>query len=163
MPVRQRALDHRRMTLHRHGDSEQRQRHPAVTEQIKKPPDAGARTIFIDRFHRHVPRTLEWRGADDFGQEHLRGGVTMKDGVFRSLFIIQHKLNSDPRLVRPARMRRRVAIANQVARIAHPDSPAVGVPPLRSICRHFASIARSSGSIQMTLPGGMACEAAACQ
>ena len=162
MAVRQRPLDHRRMAFHRHRHGKQRQRHAAVAEQVEETPHAGTRAIFIDRFHRHVARALERRRADDLGQEHFGCRIAVEHRVLGAFLVIQHELDGDPGVARPARMRRRGAVADHVARIAHPASPS-GTPSLRSIARHFASIARSSGSTQITLPGGIACETADCQ
>ena len=113
----------------------------------------------------HLQRVaLERGGADDLRQEHFRGRVTMEDGVLAAFLVIQHKLDRHPRTTGPVGMWRRSAIADHVARIVHPSLSALaGTPSARSIARQLASMARSSFSTQMMLPGGIACEAATCQ
>ena len=164
MTIGKRPLDHRRMAFHRHRHGEQGQRHITVAKQVEKTPDPGSRPVFIDGFHRHVTRPLERGGADDLRQEHFRGRVTMEDGILATFLVIQHKLDRHPRTTGPVGMWRRSAIADHVARIAHPSLSALaGTPSARSIARQLASMVRSSFSTQMMLPGGIACEAATCQ
>jgi hypothetical protein len=58
------------------------------------------------------------RGADDLGQERLRGGVAMQDVVLAAFLVIDDELDRDAGIVRPARMRDVAAIADHVAGIA---------------------------------------------
>ena len=56
-------------------------------------------------------------GADNIGQKLFRTGIAVQHVVFRALFVVQHKLHGDARVVRPPRMRRLSAVAAQVARV----------------------------------------------
>jgi len=72
--------------------------------------------IFEQRFHAQVAHR-EGLGADDLGEEDLRLRITVEHAALRAFLVVEHELQGDARLLRPARMRRSAAIADQVARI----------------------------------------------
>jgi hypothetical protein len=62
-------------------------------------------------------------GADDVGQERFRSGIAVDDGIFAALLVVEDDLDRDAGAARPLRVRRRAAIADEVAGIgfAHED------------------------------------------
>ena len=92
-------------------------RNRAVREQAVEAPEAGPGAIFVDRLHIHVAHSRPGRGADDLGQECFRRGVAVQDVVLAPLLVIDDELQGDARVVRPARVGRRAAVADHVARI----------------------------------------------
>ena len=61
VPGLQEGLHHRRIALHRQRDAEHGERNIVALEQPQQPPDAGARSIFVDLLHAHVPRARHRR------------------------------------------------------------------------------------------------------
>ena len=104
------------VALQGHRRAEHRERQPALLELAQQPPHAGARAVFVDRLHRQMPRFVSLR-ADDFGEEDFRGRIAMQHAVLGALFVIEHELQRDARAVRPARVRRGAAVADEVARV----------------------------------------------
>jgi len=115
--VAQVGVDERGAAQQRHPDAEDRQRDAALAEQPQQAPRARARPVLVERLHAHVARAERLR-ADDVGQERLRGGVAVQHGVLAAFLVVQHELDRDPRAARPARMRRILAVAGEVARVA---------------------------------------------
>ena len=109
-------LDDLRMTRQRHRDAEHRQRQAALLEFAVDAPEAGARTIFVERIHRHMAIGIAGR-PDDVGEELLGSGIAVQHVVLCALFIVEHELYRHACLVRPGGVRRRGAIADQIARI----------------------------------------------
>ena len=109
------------------GDAEDRHRHVAFGEHPPEPPEAGAGAVFVDQFHAHVALAGPGRGADDLGQESLRGAVPVQDVVLAALLVIDHELHADPRIAGPMRMGRIAAVADRdradrkVAHVSCPD------------------------------------------
>ncbi len=118
MPGLEEGLHHRRIALHRQRDAEHGDRHVVALEQPQQPPDAGARAIFVDLLHAHVPRALHRRGIGDVGQEDLGGRVAVEDIGLGAFLVIEHELDGDARAAGPGGMRRRAAIAGEIARNA---------------------------------------------
>ena len=114
--VGQERVDDRRVARERHRDAEDRQRHPALAEEPQDPPHAGARAVLVQRLHRHVPRRKGLR-ADDLGQESLRRGIAVQHAVLGAFLVVEDELHGDARAARPARVRRRRAVAREVARV----------------------------------------------
>ena len=56
--------------------------------------------------------------ADDLGQEGLGRRVAVQHAVLAAFLVVQHELDGDARAAGPVRMRRRRAVAREVARIA---------------------------------------------
>ena len=53
--------------------------------------------------------------ADDLGQKGFRRGVTVQDVVLASFLVVDDELDADPRVTRPAWVRRMLAIADEIA------------------------------------------------
>ena len=68
-----------RLPLERHGHAKNGEWQRASLELAKDSPDADPAAVFVDRFHRHVPRARKRLGADDLGEEGLRGCITVQD------------------------------------------------------------------------------------
>jgi hypothetical protein len=64
-----------------------------------------------------VSCTFEGWGADDFGKKCFGCRVSVEDTVFSSFLIIDDKLEGNPGLLGPLRMRRFLAVAKHVAGI----------------------------------------------
>ena len=118
MPGLQEGLHHRRIALHRQRDAEHGQRNIVAREQPQQPPDAGARSIFVDLLHAHVPRARHRRRIGDVGEEDFGARIAVEDIGLGAFLIVQHALDGDPRAARPCGMRRRAAVADQIARVA---------------------------------------------
>ena len=122
------GLLHRRDLLgrarQRGGDAVDGDRHLGLGEQAMQPPEAGAGAIFVDRFHVPVALAGPGRGADDLGQEGLRGGVAMQDAVLAAFLVVDDELHRDMRAARPFRIRRVGAVAAHVSFVTHCPSPA---------------------------------------
>ena len=109
--------DRLRMARHGGGDGIDGDRNLALREHAMQAPEAGARAIFVDRFHVHVALARPGRGADDLGQEGLGGGVAVQDVVLAAFLVVDDELQGHARAARPVRERRIAAIADHVARI----------------------------------------------
>jgi hypothetical protein len=118
VPGLEKGVHHRRIALHRKRDSEDGQWNVVALEQPQQPPHAGARSIFVDLLHAHVPRARHRRRIGNVGEEDLGASIAVEDIGFGALLIIQHALHGDPRAARPRGMRRRAAVAGQIARVA---------------------------------------------
>ena len=100
-------------------------RHFGLGEDAVQPPEAGARAIFVDRFH--VPVALSRPGlrADDFRQERFRGGVAMQHAVLATFLVVDDELHRDAGAARPLGIGRIGAIAAHVSDVTHgPPLPA---------------------------------------
>src|SRR5690606_36675237 len=84
-----------------------------------QPPEAGARAIFVDRFHVPVALARPWRGAHHFRQEGLGSGVAMQDAVFAAFLVIDDELDGHRRAARPSRIRPVAAMAAHVTNVSH--------------------------------------------
>ena len=123
--VGQERVDDRRIARQRHRHAENGQRHPALAEEPQDPPHAGARAVLVQRLHRHVPGGKGLRG-DDLGQEGLRRGVPVQHAVLGAFLVVEHELHGHPGAARPVRVRRRRAVAGEVARITGFERPMGG-------------------------------------
>ena len=112
-----------RFAVARHGgrDSVDGDRHGAPGEHAMQPPEAGARTVFVDQLHVHMPHARPGRRADDFRQEGFRGGVAVQDVVLAAFLVIDDELHRHARPARPVGERRRPSVADHVARIVFVD------------------------------------------
>ncbi len=105
-----------RLGMTRHGgrDRIDGDRHPAADEHAMEPPEAGARAIFVDRFHVHVPLAGPSLRTDNLGEERLGGRIAMQDAVLPALLVIDHELDGDARAARPIGVGRLAAIADKI-------------------------------------------------
>jgi hypothetical protein len=101
------------------GDAVAGDRHLGLGEQAQQSPEAGARAIFVDRFHVPVALARPGRGADDLGQEGLRSLVAVQDAIFAAFLIIDDELHCDMRPARPFRIGRIGAVAAHVSFVTH--------------------------------------------
>ncbi len=115
--VLERNLGDAWIALERHGDRKDGDRYLLAAEQVKKAPHADPAAVFVNRFHAHMAQAFPRLGADDFREECLRSGVTVKHAVLPSLLVVHHELHRDPRAARPSGFRRRRPVADQIARI----------------------------------------------
>ena len=115
------GLVHRRDRLgvagHRGRDRIDGDRDAALGEHPMQAPEAGARAVFVDRFHVHVALARPGRGADDLRQERLGGGVAVQDVVLAAFLVVDDELHRHARAVRPVREGRRAPVADHVPRI----------------------------------------------
>src|SRR5438034_11823865 len=105
------------MALERHGDAEYRERQGSPFELAQDAPDAGTRAILVHRFHAQVPSRIRF-GADDFRTEALGLRIALQDRALATFLIIEHELHSQFRAVRPTRVHRITAVADEIARVA---------------------------------------------
>ena len=115
-------LNNLRVTRQRHRHAKDRQRQAAFLKFIVDPPEPGAAAVFVEGVHRHVLVRVAGR-ADDVRQELLGPGIAVQNVVFRPLFVIEHKLHGDARLIRPPRVRRVARVAAQIPRIILFEKP----------------------------------------
>ena len=118
---------HRRHSLRvagqRCGDAKHGHRHGAFGEQAMHAPEAGARAVFVNRFHVHVALARPRCGADDFGKERFGRCVAMQNVVLTAFLVVDDELNGDAGVIWPARMRRVAPIADKIARIVVHHDP----------------------------------------
>lgn len=103
------------------GDAIDGGRYLSLGEKAVQPPEAGARTIFVDRFHVPVALGRPGLSADDFREKGLRGGVAVKHAILSALLVIDHELHGDPGAIGPGNMRVRT-MAQEIAGISHDSS-----------------------------------------
>jgi hypothetical protein len=99
-----------------------------------QPPEAGARSIFVDRLHVHVALARPWAAPTISDRKASRGGVAMEDVVLAAFLVVDDELQRDARAAGPARLRRVGAIADHVAGVGvHGASraPVGGIAPGR--------------------------------
>jgi hypothetical protein len=106
-----------RVAHERGGDAEDGHRDVSAGQQAVQAPEAGARAVFVDRFHVGVALAGPRGGADGLRQEGFRGRVAVQDIVLAAFLVVHHDLDRDAGAARPARVRRRSAIADHVARV----------------------------------------------
>ena len=91
--------------------------HGAPGEHPVQSPEAGARAVFVDRLHVHVPHARPGRCADDFRQEGFRCCVAVQDVVLAAFLVIDDELHRHARVAGPVGEWRRAPIADHIARI----------------------------------------------
>ena len=106
------------VALKRGRDAEDGDRQIALGEHAPQAPEAGAGAVFVDRLHAHVPLPRPGRRADDLGQEAFGSSVPVEDVVLAPLLVVDDELDADARSVRPARVGRIAAVADEIAGIA---------------------------------------------
>ena len=104
------------LALQGHADAKHRERQLALFKFTQDAPDARARAIFVNAFHRQVALGKA-RRVEHFREKLLGPGITVEHGVFAAFLVIQHKLHGDAGLARPLRVRRLAAVAAQIARV----------------------------------------------
>src|SRR3546814_17845679 len=77
---------------------------------------AGARTIFVDGFHRHVPVGVRL-GAYDLGEELFGSRVAVQDAILPAFFVDQYELDCDAGLARPVGFGRGAGVAEKNTRV----------------------------------------------
>ncbi|MNK69774.1 hypothetical protein D3C87_891700 [compost metagenome] len=83
-------------------------------EHAPQPPEAGARAIFIDRFHVQVALTRPGLRTDDFRQQRFRRLVIIENAALAALLVIDDELHGDARTARPFRIGNIAAVAHQI-------------------------------------------------
>ena len=89
-----------------------------LIEQPFQSPEAGSATVFIERFHTHMPRRKRLR-TDNFREKLFGTRITMKHVVLSAFFIVDDKLHRNPGLIRPLGRRRVLAVALHVSWVIH--------------------------------------------
>ena len=89
--------------------------HGALGEHAVQPPEAGARAVFVDRLHVHVPHARPGRCADDFRQEGFRRRVAVQDVVLAAFLVIDDELHRHARVC-PASRRRAASVRSRPCR-----------------------------------------------
>src|SRR6185312_16337879 len=123
----------------RAGDAVAGNGHLRLGEQAVDPPETGARTVFVDRFHIPVPHALPGCRTRDFRQESLGGLVSVQDTVFAAFLVVDDELDRDMRAARPFRVGWIGSIAAHI-----------------SLVTHFAPLPPPETSLQDSLKGSMA-------
>ena len=100
--------DRFRIALQRGGDAEDGDRDFRAVNIAPQPPEAGARAVFVDRFHVHVALAGPGLRADDLRQERFRRGVAVQDVVLAAFLVVEHELDGDDGAARPFRIGRRL-------------------------------------------------------
>ena len=100
-----------------HGDGEKGDWYFIVLKQTHEAPHTHAAAVFVYRFHAHMSHVLARLGADNFREERFGCLISMQNGVFTTLFIIDYELNRDPRIIWPLRVWGRRCIAGHVPRV----------------------------------------------
>ncbi len=119
------GADHVGVALGGHGHGEDGQRHATVLEQFQQAPHAGTAAVLVQRFHAHVAHALQWLGGDHFREESFGLLVTVQDVAFATFLVVEDERQRDASVARPLRVRRVVAVTDQVARVvsAHCSLP----------------------------------------
>src|SRR5579883_59536 len=103
-------------------DAEHADFHAETLEDAQQPPAADARPVFEDRFdQRATPAGISWKA--DIGEQVLRMRVALQDRMLAAGLDIEIEIDGDPRVARPARVRRVGAVAEKVARRARVGAP----------------------------------------
>src|SRR5439155_4554244 len=97
-------------------NGENGERETAPLELAQDSPDARARTVLVDRLHRHATRRMR-RGADDLGKELLRRRIAVQHGALRAFLVVQDELHGDSLAAGPIGGRDVAAVTLQIARI----------------------------------------------
>src|SRR3546814_4209796 len=86
-------------------------------EQAVEPPEAGMAAVLVDLVHVHVALARPGLRAEDLRKVGLRGGVAVQDVVLAALLVVDDELDGDAGAARPLRIGRRLAVADEIARI----------------------------------------------
>src|SRR3546814_7148027 len=73
--------------------------------------------LLVDRFHVHVALARPGLRAEDLREESLRRGVAVENAVLAAFLVIDDELHGDAGAAGPVGIRRRFAIADEVARV----------------------------------------------
>ena len=79
-------------------------------------PEPGAAAELEHRLRVEVAPADGRRRADDLVEERLRGGIALERRVLAALLVVEHEAERDPRSAGPARVGRRRAVADEIAR-----------------------------------------------
>src|SRR5215207_1748539 len=110
----------RRIGLERPGAGEQGHRQPVAREDAVQPPPADSRAVFEHALGPEVA-AVAGVGAGALDQPGLGNPVAGRVGQLGALFEIDHEVDRDARVARPARMRRLGPVTDKIA--AHFFSP----------------------------------------
>jgi hypothetical protein len=119
------------MALHRHGARIQRERQAVFLEQAQHAPHADAAAVFEHRLRGEVAVAARHVGGLELGHGGLGEAVAVADRVLGALLDVENEADRDTRIVRPARMRRVLAVADEISlSVDHheviPDSRFIG-------------------------------------
>ncbi len=105
-----------------------RERHAARAHQVDDAPEAYSRAIFEQRFSNEIPAPRRHLSLNAVGQGYFRGRVAIGNGRLRAFFDIENDRQRQPCAVRPAGIRRRPAVADEIAIVvgSHLASDATG-------------------------------------
>lgn len=114
--------DRFRILLERFGDAEDRDRKIALCEHAIESPPAGARAVFVLGFDADVADVVE-RRRRLFREPGLAVVVTMQDGVFATLLVVDDELNGELGPARPVGVWGKLAVPLEIAWIHLPFLP----------------------------------------
>src|SRR5690606_19049361 len=83
-------------------------------EQLEQAPDAGTAAVFVERLHAQVALALQGLGGDHLGEEGLGLLVTVKHVALATFLVVEDEGQGDAGIAGPVRMRRVLAVADQV-------------------------------------------------
>jgi len=84
-------------------------------EQVEQTPHAGAAAVLVERLHAQVALALQRLGGDHLGEKGLGFLVAVEDVALATFLVVEHEGQGDAGIARPVRMRRGVAVADQIA------------------------------------------------
>src|SRR5207244_13061179 len=90
-------------------------------------PRAGP--VLVHRLDLKVAHALQDRHAHDFLQERLGLAVAVQDRSLAAFFVVHDDLERETGSARPLRIRRRLAVADEIARVAASEGGFAPHPP----------------------------------
>src|SRR5687767_5071506 len=86
-------------------------------------PEPGSAAELEHRLRIQVPLPYGGRRSDHLVEERLRLPVTLERRALGALLVVQNEAESKPRAARPAGIRGRGAVTDEVALVRHPTVP----------------------------------------
>jgi hypothetical protein len=126
------------IALERHPDRVDREREAPLGEQAQDPPEAGASTVFVDRFDVEVAGARPRQVARNFVQIDLGGGVAVQHGGLTAFLVIEDEAQRQTGPVRPAGRRRIAPVADHIARIGLGHLGSLPIEPTSAGCRRIS-------------------------